>query len=1368
MKHLFFSAALALLFPLAVSAVVKVDVDGRGAGIAVKEMETSGGLRPDHPKWANPPEQYLIFTMSRRAPAEWTAFRCSFTPEADGEVIVSRRGLSSKPDINHWVLYRNFKVTGAEVKFHRAAKANTISNDPLVERSGHHHGIVDILAVKAGRPVTLEFEAKSGGTEKTSAHPKEDYLLPPGQSSALKTIEVVADGTAAGISLKNTGTLRGFQPDPDIRAPKDHSGSLRFSTPRSAGASWAKYEFSFTPDIGGDVALRRQDRMTDSSILDWIEFRNFKVTGGTLRRHLTAPVNAVAVPGVERGVSRAPLYDIVIVEPGKTVKVEFEVRSADSEPYKKYPAKSYRLNPPDYKVAWQDKTIQLLGPDDKGASFSIYGKNKELVDLPQAVFQNPKGKLPLMEAVSVPVEIAEEDGIPRRAEVRFGFPLPEKMFHEVGSLKVVSPSGKEVPAQFSVLGRWGDQSVKWALVEFTAPLNAGEKAVYQVQAGKDVKPVPVESPLSVTEKEGVYSVSTGCLSCRIDRNSPALAESITVNGKDFGSLLPVAVSETGVPARAHSVRAAIEEQGPVSVTFRIDGDFKGDRRPGGYTARLRFFSGSPVVKVTFTYRADDLSNELNDLNSLHLKLTCGKGKFSSGTARIFQPDDMAYWIDSTKKEGFMPDTGVFLSSSGKIAFGLADAGKRYPKAFSAAPDGLDIQLLPEQPSKEFGSTLPGYLRFPYCSGKYRIMAGMNFTEELIFDFGGSPVSTQEIVPVVDRAWHAKAGAVPGVSADGLSASFDAKAIEAFREHLKRKKLQREYGFLNWGDWFGERDGNWGNNEYDFAYGLFTLFVRTGNRDVYRHAMVAARHQSDVDIIHATPYPEFLGGNHMHCVGHTGMRYEPNGKPTPWFGGQQILANAANGHTWCGGMFTAWVLAGKADIADSALLLGEHLIRDSVKPYRNQGNPRSHGWMLEALMQAYDASGDPKYLKAADTVADSLCKVQNFEHGGAWAYKLPPTYARGHKDAVGNSCFQMGVVSQALRHYANRANRPETSRNLSAVSSWLRKTWDPAAIGWPYVASWDGTPLWPCFSHLNMLILPGAYADGTAEGLQIVQTALRFSMLKGQPMDGIGKDLAINLVFAPVIFEMLKKAPTPYVFSPELFLKERAQSQRRLKLRGPERKELEIVLRNSAAELRLERNFYNSRPNGKNTFSYVLTGPDGTNVSKFEGSVRKEKLQEKIPLRGKAGDVFKLIINDDMTSYWEVDGGKGAAVRVKLVSGSQFANGFPLFFTLRVPAGTKLFTIRLNAAHPGCYGMILADASGKIVGKAAQWSGNTRLPWLEKPVGPPNQINLKMNGGDFKEEQMFSLLTWSQGDIVLELDGIPPYLEYTSKTDFTEK
>jgi hypothetical protein len=848
MKYLFLSALFALLLPLTVSAVVKIDIDGQEMGIAIKEGPASDGLRPSHPGWAKPPENYLIFAVSRRAPAEWTAYQCSFTPDADGEVEISRRGLSSKPDINHWVLYRNFKITGAEVKLHRVANVNTLALEPGVERAGHHHGIKDHVMVKAGETVTIEFEAKSGGTEEASKYSKEDYQLPPKPASKLKALQVVVDGTAAGIIPKPADGLKIFQAEAAVRNKKTLLGCILFTTPRRVGDSWARYEITFTPDLGGDIVIRRQSLSIDYQTLDWIEFRNFKLTGAELRHHITAPVNAAAEPEIERGAYRAPIYDVIIVKPGEPVKFEFEARAVDSEPYAKYSRQDYWRKPLEYRIDWQDKTIQLLGPEAKGAPFSIHESTLKFTDHPQAVFRQPQGPAATLPAVSVPVEIVEEDGISRIAEVRFGFPLPEKAFHEVGSLRVLSPGGQEIPAQFAALGLWGDQSVKWALVGFTASLKAGEKAIYRIEAGKGVKPATVKSSLAVAEQENGYIVSTGRLSCRINRNSSALVEAITINGKEFGSLLPTVIAETGNPAAAKPLRITIEEQGPVAATFRIDGEFKGDRACGGYTARLRFFADSPVIKLAFTYRADNLSNEFNDLNALSLNLTCGAGKLANGVSRIFQPDDTAYLVDTTTKQGFMPNTETFLSPSGKITFGLTDAGKRYPKAFAASPDGLEIQLLPEQGTKDFNSHLPGYLRFPYCSGKYRMMTGMNFTEDLVLNFEGAPVSANELIPVVDRAWYAKTGAIPGVSPDNLYESFDTKAIEAFYAHLERKKLQREYGFLNWGDWFGERGGNWGNNEYDFAYGLFTLFIRTGNRDVYRLAMAAARHQSDVDII----------------------------------------------------------------------------------------------------------------------------------------------------------------------------------------------------------------------------------------------------------------------------------------------------------------------------------------------------------------------------------------------------------------------------------------------------------------------------------------------------------------------------------------
>ena len=52
----------------------------------------------------------------------------------------------------------------------------------------------------------------------------------------------------------------------------------------------------------------------------------------------------------------------------------------------------------------------------------------------------------------------------------------------------------------------------------------------------------------------------------------------------------------------------------------------------------------------------------------------------------------------------------------------------------------------------------------------------------------------------------------------------------------------------------------------FAY----QFFRSGDRRYYRLGMEAARHQADVDIVHAYPDPFYIGSNHQHSIGHTGQ------------------------------------------------------------------------------------------------------------------------------------------------------------------------------------------------------------------------------------------------------------------------------------------------------------------------------------------------------------------------------------------------------------------------------------------------------------------------------------------------------------------
>ena len=63
--------------------------------------------------------------------------------------------------------------------------------------------------------------------------------------------------------------------------------------------------------------------------------------------------------------------------------------------------------------------------------------------------------------------------------------------------------------------------------------------------------------------------------------------------------------------------------------------------------------------------------------------------------------------------------------------------QRWPKAISADGATSAIQLLPRQPSSDFGRELPFWLMYPFVEGKYRFKWGMSFTTRVTFDFAAT-------------------------------------------------------------------------------------------------------------------------------------------------------------------------------------------------------------------------------------------------------------------------------------------------------------------------------------------------------------------------------------------------------------------------------------------------------------------------------------------------------------------------------------------------------------------------------------------------------------------------------------------------------
>ena len=76
--------------------------------------------------------------------------------------------------------------------------------------------------------------------------------------------------------------------------------------------------------------------------------------------------------------------------------------------------------------------------------------------------------------------------------------------------------------------------------------------------------------------------------------------------------------------------------------------------------------------------------------------------------------------------------------------------------------------------------------------------------------------------------------------------FD-KGLE--RTLVQKRNRDREYGMMNFGDWYGERSYNWGNMEYDTPFVLLVQYLRRGDPALFEFGQQAARHNTDVDTIH---------------------------------------------------------------------------------------------------------------------------------------------------------------------------------------------------------------------------------------------------------------------------------------------------------------------------------------------------------------------------------------------------------------------------------------------------------------------------------------------------------------------------------------
>lgn len=978
----------------------------------------------------------------------------------------------------------------------------------------------------------------------------------------------------------------------------------------------------------------------------------------------------------------------------------------------------------------------------------------------------------------------------RSAQVETGFPFPKGGIFNPQHIRVLDANEEEIPAQVRATAFWPDDSIKWALLQFSA------KDKFSVEFGNAVRRQESASPLSLSREGDIVTIHTGAIQAKVNAGRFNLIQEVTsATSKPLGSFSPEGVRLVATDGSVYSASRVppekfdIEQEGPEKIVLRAEGSYANSagEKFMCYVTRLTFRRDSARVEITHTHINDALAHEFTDFQSLEmpfeiaaktdggrLLLPDGKETATAKTIRVFQEDESRSVLtegDQSRQSGRSPGALEARSGEGRIAAAVQDFRERWPKALGLKGNQIAIDLLPKLPDAAYGSKLPAHLMYPFVNGNYRMKWGMAFTERVTLDFGDS-ASLAELADAVNKppiaiipsSWHEETGALGLMAAKNGNefAEWDDFFERGYQAQMRRREQNREYGFMNYGDWFGERGRNWGNNEYDIAHTFFMQFARTGKPEYYRLALAAARHQADSDIVHAYPDPAYVGANPQHSIGHTGM-WTQMAEYAAWSYKYDGHADATNGHTWAEGMTEAWFLAGEATVMESTLLLGEHIAWAVAPTFQiSVSYPRSAGWSLRAIIAIYRATADPEYLKAADSIARSAIVAQ--DESGIWVRNYAPRSHSGSTAAVipeeesGISNFQLGLTLAGLAQYYDVTKSTEARDAVLRGARLLAKAW-PGSGGWPYDIRKDGTPS-PArpkqTQEANILnaesIAYMGMQENDSELLRVAEEVLLNTLFYQEPVatrQKIGLMLRSGAPLLGALHAAYQKNGGQW---PGLAVEDRPDSffkgifeARKFDVRGPGTLAFLIKTRGEPTTLRLFRADSNAFKSGERKGKIRLRKPDGALLQEQEIVIAGARQEFPLEVPEAPNGVFLLEIEEPERGIWNLDPAPLAGVLMKtgprlLLAGIGIAR-----YSLAIPEDAETVTITVTGTHPGAYGAALLDEDGRSLGFYRGVVGKTGTGRLTVTLKPEHR------------GKILPLVLWAAGDLQLEAEGAPLWL-----------
>lgn len=676
------------------------------------------------------------------------------------------------------------------------------------------------------------------------------------------------------------------------------------------------------------------------------------------------------------------------------------------------------------------------------------------------------------------------------APITTGLPFPEGVLGDASHLRLLDADGRELPLQSEVTARHPDGSVQWLLLDFVADIPAESNAAYAVEFGSEVERTVEPEGISVAETDGTLVVDTGELRVIFDPAHSDLIAAAHVDADDDGrysreeavlneriagpSSITVRDGEEikGYLTSLAAPRVEVERAGPLSTVVKVSGTHT--NTDGNdlfrFISRYHFTVDSGLVRVKHTVENDQTQQTLTRIEDYGMGLPVWLGEDatvtieaaggdrlqSAPTEEVTLVQDLSdHWslmAPATHQQGERGPASIDVSAADRgLWVGLRHFWEKWPSSLAWEPDlgAISVYLLPpfeDDRYADLGDAVESdRLYYHLRDGGYRLHWGVSFTREMWLGFhegdawpeAWAQQLREPLIAVAEPQWYCDSGAFgPQVPRkDGRFARFDEMVEKTFEGLMNRREANRSYGFLNFGDWWGERGYNWGNMEYDTPHGQMVQFIRTGDRKFFDEACHANVHNRDVDYAHHKPGGRDYFRTRSHRMFHTGG-YEPR------MADEQMglayytdagLTGVLSGHQWNRGGFDHYFMTGEQRSWDVALGLADYMAGPGTVSFSmGRGAERCVAWALYDVLSAYRVTWDPFYLNAARLMVEDVIERQT--EAGHWS--IPAGYSKVDPLPIGGYAWCSGLLITWLHEYNQYAEDPRVDEVILNAAEWL--------------------------------------------------------------------------------------------------------------------------------------------------------------------------------------------------------------------------------------------------------------------------------------------------------------------------------------------